>query len=215
MRLTHDQREQGVLTDLENHFPGFAESPLSWTKVPDGQDPPDFLARACHGMIGLELIEWLDGKQMGPAKGRESQRDGIFRVVSENWQAEYQPQNVGLAVLIPDWNLRIARSDETQLQHEFLRCAESVDRRWLTNPERIGGTYHQTNLSIYPAMDKYFHGIRHIGGDPHGFCWIDVDEDGGAYEPAVSVLTMEQALDKTGSLLHAGKTGATESARLG
>jgi len=196
LHLTHDQRELEVLTDLEKHFPGFAGIPLSWSKVPDGQDPPDFLARAPHRTIGLELIEWLDGKQMGPAKGRESQREAIRRVLSENWNAEYQPENIALAVVMPNWNLRIARSDEVQLRQEFLRCMESVDKTWLANPERIGETYYQADFPIHPTLKKYFHGIRCIAGEQHGFCWIDVEEDGGAYDPANTVLTLEQALDK-------------------
>ena len=99
-RLSHDQREQEVLTDLQRHFPAFADA-VSWSKVPDGQDPPDFIGHTLDGPVGLELIEWLDGGQMGPAKGRESQRDNIRRVVHENWQARYQPQNFNLAVLMP------------------------------------------------------------------------------------------------------------------
>jgi hypothetical protein len=196
LRLTHDQRELEILTDLESHFHEFAGYPLSWSKVPDGQDPPDFVACAPQGAIGLELIEWLDGKQMGLAKGRESQREGIRRVLSENWKTGYQPKNFGLAVVMPEWNLRIARSDELQLRQKFLRCAESVDRTWLTNPDRPGGVHYQADLDPYPMMKTYLHGIRYIGGARHGFCWIDVEEDGGAYDPAAAVLTLEQALDR-------------------
>jgi len=194
-RLSHDQREQEVLTDLQRHFPAFA-GPVSWTKVPDGQDPPDFICQTPNGPLGLELIEWLDGGQMGPAKGRESQRDNIRRAVHENWQAQYQPQNFNLAVLMPNWSLRISRSDEAQLRQEFFACAESIDTAWLSNPECFGRTYTQTDLSTYPVMWKYFHAIRCIGGSPHGFCWIDIEEDGGAYDPTVTVLTLEQALDR-------------------
>lgn len=61
--LTHDKREQAVLKDLLANFPDFAGQPLSWTKVPDGHDPPDFLSLN-NGRIGLELAEWLDGAQM-------------------------------------------------------------------------------------------------------------------------------------------------------
>jgi len=196
LRLTHDRRELEVLTDLKKHFPEFAGYPLSWSKVPDGQDPPDFLAKAPLGTVGLELIEWLDGKQMGPAKGRESHREAIRRVLSESWNVEYQPKNFSLAVVMPDWNLRIARSGEPQLRQEFFRCAEGVDRTWLTNPDRTGDVHYETDLDPYPMMRAHFHGILFIGGEQHGFCWIDVEEDGGAYDPAATVLTLEQALDK-------------------
>jgi hypothetical protein len=195
-RLSHDQREQEVLTDLERHFPRFAGRPLSWSKVRDGQDPPDFIGRGADGPVGLELIEWLDGKQMGPAKGRESQRDNVRRVVCENWQVQYQPQNFNLAILMPNWSLRIPVADEAQLREEFFASAESVDSAWLSNPERVARGYYRTDLSMYPAMNEYFHAIRYIGGAPHGFCWIDIEEDGGAYDPTVTVLTLEQALEK-------------------
>jgi hypothetical protein len=200
VRLNHDQREQDVLTDLENHFPNFAGYPLQWAKVPDGEDPPDFLSRGPAGTVGLELIEWLDGKQMGPAKGRESQRDSIRRTLSEDWQAQYQPQNFSLAVLMPDWNQRISQSDKDLLRREFFACAESVDKAWFSNPERIGRAYYQTEFSGCPLMTRYFQGIRYIGGSPHGFCWIDVEEDGGAFDPAVTVLTLQQAIQKKLSL---------------
>jgi len=45
-------------------------------------------------------------------------------------------------------------------------------------------------------MAKYIRAIRFIKGRPHGFCWIDVEEDAGAYDPAVSAETLEQALKK-------------------
>ena len=67
--------------------------PLSWTKVPDGQDPPDFLGVGPNNRIGLELIEWLDGGQMGPAKTREARRKEALRILRTNSKAEYAPQN--------------------------------------------------------------------------------------------------------------------------
>ena len=78
-KLSHEQREQLVLTDLSASFPDFVGEPLSWTKVPDGQDPPDFLGVGQNKRIGLELIEWLDGGQMGPAKTREARRMDALR----------------------------------------------------------------------------------------------------------------------------------------
>lgn len=195
-RLTHDQREQEVMADLEKHFPGFTGYPLTWTKVPDDKDPPDFVAQAQPGAIGLEFIEWLDRSQMGPAKGRESQRANIVRVLGDNWQNEYRPRNVSLAVLIPIWSLRIAAVDEIPLRQEFHRCVEAIDSVWLAHPDRVGSTYYQADLSGYPTLAKYFEGIRYIGGEQHGFCWIDVEEDGGGFDPSIAIQTLEQALDK-------------------
>jgi hypothetical protein len=196
MRFSHAQREDSVLSDLEAHFPKFTGQALSWTKVPDGQDPPDFLSTSPGGPIGLELIEWLAGDQMGPAKGRESQRDHIRTVICENWQAGYQPQNFKLAVLIPNWGQRIERVDEALLRQAFFACAEHVDATWNTNPDRMGRGYHQDDFSNYPTIGRYFQGIRYIGGGLLGVCWIDVEQDGGAYDPVIPAETLEQALGK-------------------
>lgn len=84
-RRTHIQREETVLADLEASFPNFVGQALSWTEVPDEQDPPDFLSSGPNRRIGLELTEGLDGAQMGPAKSRESKRDRVRRVLADNW----------------------------------------------------------------------------------------------------------------------------------
>jgi hypothetical protein len=111
-RITHDQREQEVLTDLEKHFPNFAGQ-FVWTKVPEGQYPPDFLSRGSSRPIGLALIEWLDGKQMGLAKGRESHRDAIRRILADNWQneyqtAEFQPSNLRFSKTVSGMDFPVA-----------------------------------------------------------------------------------------------------------
>jgi hypothetical protein len=196
-RMTHDQREQTVLEDLEASFPCFAGRPLSWAKVPDGQDPPDFVCHDPAGIVGLELIEWLAGDQMGPAKGRESQRDRIRHVLGDNWEKEYRPNNFNLAVVLPIWGQRMTSSDEIAFRHEFLCYSEYIDKTWDTHPEwgsRVRS--HRIHEAEGPTMAKYIRAIRFIKGRPHGFCWIDVEEDAGAYDPAVSAETLEQALKK-------------------
>ena len=194
-KLTHDQREQAVLTDLSASFPDFAGVPLSWTKIPDGQDPPDFLGIGQNQRIGLELIEWLDGGQMGPAKTREARQKDVLRILRTNWKAEYAPKNFRGA-FIDVREKKIAAADEAGLRKEFFECAAQVDGTWLTNRERMGPGLELSDFSSYPLMKTYFGGIRFIGGDPHGFCWMDVQGDGGAYDPGVTVETLKQALDK-------------------
>ena len=193
-RVTHVQREQIVLTDLEASFPHFAGLALSWTKVPDGKDPPDFLSRCPSGLIGLELIEWVDGKQMGPAKGRESRREQVHRILASNWENEYKPQNFrGASISVG--SERIALPDEIPLRQEFFACAADVDRTWLADLDHRGNWYNQTKFPGYPMLGKYFNAICYIGGKPHGLCWIHEEEDGGAFDPAVPVETLKQALD--------------------
>lgn len=193
--LTHVQREQIILTDLEASFPRFAGQALSWNKVPDGQDPPDFVSPCPSGPIGLELVEWVDGDQMGPAKRRESQREQIHRVLTHDWEKEYQPQNLCGAFPSPLDGVRISRTDELPLRQEFFACAADVDGKWLADVEHWGNSYYRTDFPGYPMLGKYFNAIRYIGGEPHGSCWIGEQGDGGAFDPAVPVETLKRALD--------------------
>jgi hypothetical protein len=80
------------MIDLEATFPNFAGLVRSWTEVPSGQDPPDLISRDPSPPIGLELVEWLDGDQMGPAKARESQRDQMRRILAGDWRRNISPR---------------------------------------------------------------------------------------------------------------------------
>jgi hypothetical protein len=117
-RLTHFQREQAVLNDLQAHFPRFTGLPLSWTNIPEGMDPPDFVGNGSGARVGLELVEWLDGNQMTEAKKREAVRNQIVRLLDQNWENEYRPHNFRAAFIEPRGE-RIAASDADGLQREF------------------------------------------------------------------------------------------------
>ncbi len=194
-RITHCQRERAVLTDIESCFPNFAGNSEPWIDVPNGQDPPDFISREAHATIGLELVEWLDGDQMGPAKSRESQREQLHRVLARDWENEYQPTNFRGAFPSTLAGERIARSDEMPLRLEFFACAAEVDRTWAADADYWGNSYYQTEFARYPLLGKYFNAIRYIGGQPHGSCWIGAQGDGGAFDPYQTLTTLKQALD--------------------
>lgn len=184
-----------VLDDLENSFPNFTHRSLSWVKVHEGRDPPDFVSAIPHEGIGLELVEWLDGGQMGPAKSREAQRDRIHRILTKDWEKQYQPKNFRGAFPDPRSDVRIAGEDETLLQQEFFACAASVDRGWLTKEEIWRTSYYQTDFTRFPFLRKYVAAIRYIGGPPHGQCWIGEQGDGGAFDPNAVVETLKGSLD--------------------
>jgi hypothetical protein len=193
-RQTHDDREFLVITDLEASFTSFTGSAVSWAKVPDGQDPPDFICGGPSGPIGLELVEWLDGEQMTAAKGRESQRDQIHRVLAVGWEKEYRPTNFRGAFLTIG-NERIARKDEAPLRKEFYAFAEEVDRTWHTNPDRHRDNYDEMEFPGYPLMQKYF-SVRFIGGTLLNHNWVHTSGDGGAFDPADSAEALKSAIDK-------------------
>jgi hypothetical protein len=195
-RLTHDDREKMVLTELETSFPNFAGRPVVWTKVPVGHDPPDFISHIPSGAVGLELVEWLDGSQMTSAKGRESQHYNAHRVLAHDWENRYQPQHFSAAFPSPRPNERIATPDEACLQQEFLAFAADVDRTWMTNTERWGRTDYRMDFPTYPLLAKYFSSINFVEGTRvAGMCWIHLDGDGGAFDGNVIVKTLESALD--------------------
>ena len=196
LRLSHAQREGAVIQELQTSFPGFAGVP-SWTPISD--DPPDFTGTCSNGLVGLELVEWLDGAQMGAAQARRSYRKKLWNLLGASWATEYHPLNLSSAVVCPFWDKKVTRSDEAGLHAEFWSFMEEIDRTWKTNPERVGDKLFADHSSR-PLLSKYVQMIRLRAGEQswktHGFSWIDIEEDGGAYEPSDVIRTLEQAIMK-------------------
>ncbi|HUE05142.1 MAG TPA: hypothetical protein VMR62_36680 [Bryobacteraceae bacterium] len=195
-RLTHAQREGMVMQELQGAFPGFVDVP-SWAPVAD--DPPDFIGQGPGGSVGLELVEWLDGTQMGVAQAKKAYREALGGVLAGGWNSEYQPMHLSSAVVCPFWHVRVPKSDMAAVRAEFWQFVEDVDRAWLTNRERVGD-HLLADHSTYPLLAKYVESIRLRGGEQgwktHGYCWIDIAEDGGAFDPLDVVRTLEQAIHK-------------------
>src|ERR1700722_17231457 len=189
----HLDREQPILNDVEVSFPDFTGQSLAW--VHNTQDPPDFIAQGGTGPIGLELREWLDGQQMSEANGRERQRARLTDIIGTGWEQEYQPKNFALASIELRRGLRIAPSDESRLRQEFYACAMRADQSWFTNPERIERGYCQMEFTGYPLMEANFQTVRYTSGPPLGALWVQVEEDAGAYDPNISIQTLEEALE--------------------
>jgi hypothetical protein len=184
------------MQEVQGTFPGFVDVP-SWAPVND--DPPDFIGQGPGGSVGLELVEWLDGAQMGVAQSKKTYREALGGVLASGWDSEYQPMHLSSAGVCPFWQVRIPKSDMAAVRAEFWRFAEDVDRAWLTNRERVGD--HLLGVhSAYPLLAKHVESIRLRGGEQtwkiHGYCWIDIEEDGGAFDPLDVVRTIEQAIDK-------------------
>jgi hypothetical protein len=192
MPSTHYDRELSTLNDLEISFPDFAGNGLFWVHNPD--DPPDFIAQAVSGPIGLELREWVDGPEMSAAQHREDQREHLMEILGGGWEQEYRPTNIVLVSISPRWGVKVSAADEVPLRHEFYKCAAQVDQTWLTNPERFGRSYYQTEFMGFPLMKTYFAVIRYIDGSPYNSVWFQMEPDGGAYDPCVSVERLEDVL---------------------
>ncbi len=194
-RITHVHRERAVLNDLEASFPDFTGRALVWTEVQSNQDPPDFMSYGQSGPVGLELVEWLNGGQMTPAKTREARREHVQRVLADGSENEHQPRNFRGAFPSLSDTGRLARADELPLRREFYAFASDVDRGWLTDRERWGSFDRRREFPGYALLTKYFTSINFVGGEPLGLCWIHQDGDGGSIDPYLPVETLKQAID--------------------
>jgi hypothetical protein len=185
-----------VMQEIDGAFPGFTDVP-SWAPVAD--DPPDFIGQSPAGPVGLELVEWLDGTQMGVAQSKKAYREALHGVLAGGWDSEYQPMHLAAAVVCPFWHVRAPKSEMAAARAEFWQFVEDVDRTWLTNPARVGD-HLQGDHSAYPILAKYVESIRLRAGaqgwKTHRYCWIDIAEDSGAFDPLNVVRTLEQAIDK-------------------
>lgn len=197
-RSTHNEREAAVIQDLQASFPGFGGG-QSWVEVPDGEDPPDLIGLSALGRTGLELVEWLDGSQMGEAQGRKSYRAKLNNLFTEGWEKEYQPTHLSSAVIHPFWETKVRRTDEAVLRQEFWRCVEAIDQTWLTNRQRI----HDSLLgdhSAYQMLSRYVEYMRFRaatqGWKEHGHCWIDIEEDGGFYDEINVIHSLKGSIEK-------------------
>lgn len=195
-RLTHVERETAVMQELQASFPGFAAVP-TWSPVPD--DPPDFTGVYSDGLVGLELVEWLDGPQMGAAQARKAYREKLRNLFGGSWSTEYQPANLSSVVVCPFWETKVTKADETGVHAEFWSFVEEIDQTWQSNPERVGDSL-LADHSSRPLLSKYVETIRFRAGEQgwkvHGFSWVDIEEDGGAFDPSVVIRTLEQAIVK-------------------
>jgi hypothetical protein len=127
-RLSHDQREQGSSPTWKDIFRTSQDASCHGVKSRTAKTRQTSLVAARMVPLALNSLNGSTAGKMGAAKGRESQRDNIRRAVCEDWQAQHQPRNFNLVVLMPNWNLRISRSDEAHLRQEFFTCAEGIDK---------------------------------------------------------------------------------------
>jgi hypothetical protein len=195
-RLSHTQREAIVIQELQTSFPGFADV-SSWSPVAD--DPPDVIGSSPTGIVGLELVEWLDGIQMGAAQGRKSYREKLWKLLGAGWATEYQPKNLSSAVVCPFWDRKPTQTEQASLKSEFWRCVEDVDLNWADNPNRQGSNLLVRDMS-WPVLSKFIQAIRLRSGEQswktYGFSWIDIEEDGGSYDPNEVIRTLELSIRK-------------------
>jgi hypothetical protein len=194
-RPTHHDRERVVLSDLQSSFPNLAGFSGAWDPVPNRNDPPDFISRDAGAVFGLELVEWLDGDQMGQTQSRESQQEQLQRVLAHEWESQYKPTRIRSVFVSPTQGTKIKRKDEARLRSEFYACVSDVDAKWLELSNHRNGSFHQTDFQGHLLLQKYLNSINYVGGGPLGICWIHPNRDGGAFDPKVVIETLKATLN--------------------
>jgi hypothetical protein len=193
--LTHDEREREVIARVEGQFPNFAGNTRPWRKIPDGQDPPDFISDNPGARIGLELREWLDGTQMGNAKMWESIATRFNKVLSEGWERQYQPQHCNWVVLELRESKKLEDADEQAFQAEFFNCVARIDTVNAAPFAAKDSFFRMQDLSKYPTLRKYLLYLVFVGGKPLGSRWFVAQRSLGVFDPNSARLALENAID--------------------
>jgi len=195
-RPTHDERERAVVIDcVESQFPNFAGNTSPWNKIPDGQDPPDFISENPRARIGLELREWLDGDQMGNAKMWESIAIRFNEVLSEGWEQQFQPQHCNWVMLELREPNKLEAADEPAFGEEFFKCVARIDT---LNAQPFGikhSFFRMQDLGGYPTLHKYLMYILFFGGKPIGSRWFMAQRSRGVFDSNSARSALENAID--------------------
>lgn len=195
-RLNHDERERAIIDDIERQFPNFAGNIGPWNKIPEGQDPPDFINDNPRTRVGLELREWLDGGQMGNAKVWELITARFNEILREGWEHQYRPQHCIEVILELREQKKLEGADERAFREEFFRCVERIDTL-NAEPFAIKNSFFRMqDLGGYPTLHKYLMYVLFIGGKPNGFYrWFMAQRSKGVFDPNSARLALENAID--------------------
>ncbi|HEY6767427.1 MAG TPA: hypothetical protein VI386_21920 [Candidatus Sulfotelmatobacter sp.] len=194
-------------------FPTFLDG---LTFAPARPDPPDFL-EAREGKVGLEITSWLDSDQVHAATGRERMREDILGIVEE--KKFPHPRNFCYVVITPQWGSRIKKSHYRGVREEFRNAIESIDGAWkslrdghwatLGPGERFDYLAQRDDLSSYPTLSKYISSIwftepaRLDPASSEGR-WINIEQDGGFYDPARTAGALRSAVQNKVDRYRAG-----------
>lgn len=197
--------EEQVVAFIASAFPGFLDGTLF--RAVD-TDPPDFLGTSADGRrIGLELTSWLNGDQVAAARGRDSMRRDLLRVI--DWEKHPRPRNFGFAVIMPRWNEKIRRNHYQALCREFHSATRDVDDRWrllrdghwrtLLPEERFSFETSQSDLERYPTLRKYVLSIWFTEPQESNTLfqesWVSTIQDGGLYDPMWAIQALTKAVE--------------------
>jgi len=164
--------------------PNFASRPLVRTQW--GGDPPDVLCLDAPGKrIGIELVQWVNERQMVASKARFKLEDSYrFAIRSSD---EQPPANIGLVFIYTKDNVILLPQNATAFRKELYDFVARIDADWRKNPEWDDPQgYPFTDFTGYPTLVQHTEGLdfyaRGRRFNPQlGADWLTFRAHGGAY----------------------------------
>jgi hypothetical protein len=167
-------------------YPNFAGRPL--VSIQWGGDPPDVLCLDATGnRIGVELVQWVNERQMAASKARFKLEDS-YRLAIRSSSVQ-PPANIGLVFIYAKDNTILAPQNAAALRNELYDFVARIDADWLKNPEWDDPQgYPFTDFTGYPTLAKHIDGLdfyaRGRRFNPQlGADWLTFRAHGGAYTP--------------------------------
>lgn len=164
--------------------PNFVGRPL--VSIQWGGDPPDVLCLDATGYrIGVELVQWVNERQMAASKARYKLEDSYRLVIRSSYVQP--PANIGLVFIYPKDRTPLLPKNGTAFRDELYKCVGAIDAAWPSNPEWDDPQGHYfTDFSGYPCLGQHLEGlISHARGrrfNPSlGAEWLTFRAHGGAY----------------------------------
>jgi hypothetical protein len=164
--------------------PNFAGRPL--VSIQWGGDPPDVLCLDAPGnRIGVELVQWVNGRQMAVSKARFKLEDSYNSVIQSS--SVQSPANIGLVFIYAEDNAILLPQNATAFRKELYDFVARIDAEWLKNPEwNDPQGYPFTDFTGYPTLAQHIDGLdfyaRGRRFNPQlGSEWLTFRAHGGAY----------------------------------
>jgi hypothetical protein len=166
--------------------PNFAGRPLA--RIQWGGDPPDVLCLDAPGnRIGVELVQWVNQRQMAASKGRFKIEDS-YRLAIRSPEVQ-PPTNIGLIFICTKDRTPLAPENAPAFRDELYKFVRAVDDAWQMNPEWGDPQgYPFTDFTGYPTLSRHMEGLdfyaRGRRFNPQlGADWLTFRAHGGAYTP--------------------------------
>ena len=164
----------------------FAGRPL--VGIQWGGDPPDVLCLDAPGnRIGVELVQWVNQRQIADSKGRFKVEDS-YSLAIRSPEVE-PPANIGLIFIYTKVRTPLAPENALAFRDELYKFVRAVDDAWQLNPEWADPQgFMFMDFKGYPHLAQHIEGLdfyargrrfnTQLGAD-----WLTFRAHGGAYTP--------------------------------